>query len=123
MSSLPTNRIGRRALAGAVSAAVAGTAAPVVLAQQGIEEVIVSARKRDENIQDIPQAVLSFSAADGVEKGRELFASCTDVAFRAAGAATHQVRCQQFQRPDLAHRFAELKRGRRQAFTSDLRKH
>ena len=42
----------RRALAHAVSAAVAGTLAAPVLAQQGIEEVIVSARKRDENIQD-----------------------------------------------------------------------
>jgi iron complex outermembrane recepter protein len=69
MSSLPTMRIGRRALAGAVSAAVAGTMTPVAFAQQGIEEVIVSARKRDENIQDIPQAVLSFSAKDMSKKG------------------------------------------------------
>ena len=59
----------RRALAHAVSAAVAGSLAAPVIAQQGIEEVIVSARKRDENIQDIPQAVLSFSAADMAKKG------------------------------------------------------
>ncbi|MFM7272924.1 MAG: TonB-dependent receptor plug domain-containing protein, partial [Gammaproteobacteria bacterium] len=63
-------RIRRRALASAISVALAGSPLPV-LAQgaQGIEEVIVSARKRDENIQDIPQAVLAFTPRDFARKG------------------------------------------------------
>ena len=62
----------RRALASAISAIVASTAAPpIAVAQEEdeeglrvLEEVIVSARKRDENSQDVPQAVLSFNPRD-----------------------------------------------------------
>lgn len=62
----------RSALASAVSAIVASTtAAPVAVAQEEdgagqrqLDEIIVTARKRDENTQDVPQAVLSFNASD-----------------------------------------------------------
>ena len=73
-------RIQRRAIAAAISAAMAGTGTSAVQAQQsggGIEEVIVSARKRDENIQDIPQSVLSFSSEELTKKG---ITSLNDVA-------------------------------------------
>jgi iron complex outermembrane receptor protein len=66
-----SSRLSHRALAGAVSAAVAGTATPLLAQEnpQGLDEVIVSARKRDENIQDIPQAVMAFSAEDIAKQG------------------------------------------------------
>ena len=73
MQNLSAYRLRRRALASAVSAAVAAMASPLAIAQsqghQGLEEVIVSARKRDENIQDIPQSVLSFSGDDIAKQG------------------------------------------------------
>jgi outer membrane receptor protein involved in Fe transport len=61
----------RRELCSAISAALA-TGSPVVgHAQAGttqsgglLEEIIVTARKRDENIQDIPQSIQAFSQAD-----------------------------------------------------------
>ncbi len=59
---------------------MAGTGTSAVQAQQsggGIEEVIVSARKRDENIQDIPQSVLSFSSEELTKQG---ITSLNDVA-------------------------------------------
>ncbi len=59
----------RRALARAISAVVAGTVATsVTYAQDGqidsIEEIVVTARKRTENLQDIPQSVQAFGTAD-----------------------------------------------------------
>ena len=71
MTNNSHTRLSRRALASALSAAVAAIAAPEATAQEryGIEEVIVSARKRDENVQDIPQAVLSFSGKDIAKQG------------------------------------------------------
>jgi len=65
----------RSALAKAISAAVASTtAAPVAVAQEEdgagqrqLEEIIVTARKRGENTQHVPQAVLSFDAS-AIEK-------------------------------------------------------
>ncbi|MDH3533283.1 MAG: TonB-dependent receptor [Gammaproteobacteria bacterium] len=61
----------RRELCSAISAALA-TGSPIVgHAQEGttqsggpLEEIIVTARKRDENIQDIPQSIQAFSQAD-----------------------------------------------------------
>ena len=73
-------RIQRRAVAAAISAAIAGTGASAVQAQGsggGIEEVIVTARKRDENIQDIPQSILAFSPKDLTKQG---IGSLNDVA-------------------------------------------
>ena len=71
MSSNLSSLFSKQALASAVSMAVAGSTTPLAVAQgaSGIEEVIVSARKRDENIQDIPQAVLSFSSKDFARRG------------------------------------------------------
>ena len=71
-TSSPT-RPEHRALASAISAIVASTTAvPIAVAQEEdeeksqrvLDEIIVSARKRDENSQHIPQAVLSFNAGD-----------------------------------------------------------
>ena len=67
----------RSALASAISGIVASTtAAPVAVAQEDgstgqrqLEEIIVTARKRDENTQDVPQAVLSFNANDIAKLG------------------------------------------------------
>jgi outer membrane receptor protein involved in Fe transport len=55
----------QRALARAVAAVLSGAvAAQPSLAQDGLEEVIVTARKREENLQDIPEAVTAFSSSD-----------------------------------------------------------
>ena len=74
----------RRTLYSAISAALAtGSTGGVHAQTEGgnkdirLEEVIVSARKRDENIQDIPQSIQSFSAADINKAG---IASLTDLA-------------------------------------------
>jgi outer membrane receptor protein involved in Fe transport len=65
-------RLKRRALTSAISAIVASSAAPDAAAQgtseaeggRVLEEVIVTARKRTERIQDLPQAVLAFDSGD-----------------------------------------------------------
>ena len=58
----------RRAVLTACGATIAGTGAPAAVAQEqeqiGIEEIIVTARKRSENLQDVPISVLAF----GTEK-------------------------------------------------------
>jgi len=60
----------RRELCSAVSAALAAGVPAVGQAQNSagsglaLEEIIVTARKRDENIQDIPQSIQAFSQAD-----------------------------------------------------------
>ena len=65
----------RRLLAKAISAAVAGSGMMAVHAQQAgaqkdvLEEVIVTARKRTENLQDIPQAVVAFTTDDILRYG------------------------------------------------------
>ena len=63
----------RRAIVSAIATALAPGWASVSYAQNEdeyeddrLEEVIVSARKRDENIQDIPQSIQAFSAAEKV---------------------------------------------------------
>ena len=66
----------RRTLYSAITASLAGTTPVAVQAQEQndsddarLEEVIVTARKRDENIQDIPQSIQAFSAADITKQG------------------------------------------------------
>ena len=64
------NRSTRLTLGAAVTLAVAGTLpTTVALAQEsaGLEEVIVTARKREENLQEIPIAITAVSAADILE--------------------------------------------------------
>lgn len=65
----------RRELCSAVSAALAAGAPSLGHAQSdtpssnALEEIIVTARKRDENIQDIPQSIQAFSQADMTKSG------------------------------------------------------
>src|SRR5690606_34760121 len=59
--------LGRRALAVAVSAACGGTS--VAQAQQALEEIIVTATKREASVQDGPLAVTAFSEQDIVRQG------------------------------------------------------
>ncbi|MDH4126820.1 MAG: TonB-dependent receptor [Gammaproteobacteria bacterium] len=70
------NRWRRRELCSAISAALAAGAPSVGHAQSAtpassnaLEEIIVTARKRDENIQDIPQSIQAFSQADMNKSG------------------------------------------------------
>jgi outer membrane receptor protein involved in Fe transport len=63
-------------LCSAISAALAAGAPAAAQAQTdttsssiGLEEIIVTARKRDENIQDIPQSIQAFSQADMAKTG------------------------------------------------------
>ena len=74
----------RSTLFSAITASLAAGSSSVGLAQSGdenesarLEEVIVSARKRDENIQDIPQSIQAFSAHDITRVGIK---GLTDVA-------------------------------------------
>lgn len=66
----------RRTIVSAIAAALAPGWSSVAHAQDDsdsesdrLEEVIVTARKRDENIQDIPQSIQAFSAADITKTG------------------------------------------------------
>lgn len=73
---VPANGWRRRELCSAVSAALAAGVPAVGHAQtnpapgsNALEEIIVTARKRDENIQDIPQSIQAFSQADMTKVG------------------------------------------------------
>ena len=61
----------RRAVLTAMGATIGVTSAPAVVAQQGavIEEIIVTARKRTESLQDVPISVMAFSGDDIVKQG------------------------------------------------------
>lgn len=61
--------------------AAAVLAAPA-LAQPALEEIIVTARKVEENLKDIPLSISAFSARDIEEKG---FKGLEDIAFAAPG--------------------------------------
>lgn len=70
------NRWRRRELCSAISAALAAGVPAVGHAQSAtpgssnaLEEIIVTARKRDENIQDIPQSIQAFSQSDITKTG------------------------------------------------------
>ncbi|MCC7411942.1 MAG: TonB-dependent receptor [Gammaproteobacteria bacterium] len=58
---------GRRALAVAISAALSGVHG--ARADQAIEEIIVTATKREASLQDIPQVVTAFTGADIERRG------------------------------------------------------
>jgi|GEM_PF-715136 len=53
-----------RAVVAACGATIAGAAAPAVMAQEvaPLEEIIVTARKRSQNLQDVPVSVMAFGA-------------------------------------------------------------
>ena len=59
----------KQAVMTACGASVAVTAAPAVMAQEqvALEEIVVTARKRAENLQDVPVSVQAFSA-DAIAK-------------------------------------------------------
>lgn len=78
------NRTKRLALATAVQGAVAATLlSPAVLVQAAmIEEVVVTAQKREQNLQDVGIAVTAFSGDTIKEMG---FSNSTDVAAQTPG--------------------------------------
>ena len=51
------SRLARNRLARAVSAILAGSYAPTLLAQSGLEEIVVTARKREETLLSVPQEI------------------------------------------------------------------
>lgn len=68
-SNESTHIYNRTALAIAVSAACGGTQVAQAQEQQGLEEIIVTATKREANLQDIPLAVTAFTEDDIVRQG------------------------------------------------------
>lgn len=74
---MSTNQWKKTAIALAVGAGVA-TTAPVVYSQGQLEEIIVTARKRAENLQDVG---LSVSAMSGTEIDRSFARDMKDLAF------------------------------------------
>ena len=63
----------RNAVAVAVSTAVAGVVAPAAVQAQaqasGIEEITVTARKREESLQDVSASIQAFTGADLKRQG------------------------------------------------------
>lgn len=91
----------RSALALGVSAAVLITAAPALGQTRSgnvIEELVVTAQRREESIQDVPIAVSAFSAetlrAQRIEGGRDLLLAVPNVTFSRAnfGGYNFQIR-------------------------------
>ncbi|CAB1367848.1 putative TonB-dependent receptor [Denitratisoma oestradiolicum] len=58
-----------RAIPALIAAAFAGTAATAHAAGEALEEVIITAQKRSENLQDVPISVMSFDAKALEKKG------------------------------------------------------
>ena len=61
------NHVGKVSALSAAVATLFGAYTAPVLAQDGaamIEEIVVTARRREENLQEVPIAVSAFSAAD-----------------------------------------------------------
>jgi iron complex outermembrane receptor protein len=74
-------RLGRLSLAGLAALMVADGG--VVAAQSvALEEIVVTARKREESIQDIPISITAFTAADLEKRGIQ---SMTDIALNTPG--------------------------------------
>ena len=76
--SLQRTRVARGAHLGAALACVAGVSSPVTVAiaqtaQQVLEEITVTARKRSESLQETPISVTAFSADDIDERGARSF--------------------------------------------------
>jgi outer membrane receptor protein involved in Fe transport len=61
------NRLARNRLARAVSAILAGSYAPTLLAQSGLEEIVVTARKREETLLSVPQEIQAIGQQE-IEK-------------------------------------------------------
>ncbi len=73
----------RKALAIAVSAAIAGTGTNTAQAD-GLEEIVVTATKREQSLQDIPMSVTAFTDAEIVKQG---FKALDDYAKEIPGLA------------------------------------
>ena len=74
MTNQETKNISGKALAGIAQlilfACILGTATTEVLAQAGaLEEIVVTARKREESLQDTPISVAAFTSDDLVQRG------------------------------------------------------
>ena len=71
------NRSRTKPLALAISAAIAATsgAPAAVFAQQVVEEIVVTARQREEALQDVPASITVLTASDleraGVERAAD----------------------------------------------------
>jgi len=61
------NRLARNRLARAVSAILAGSYAPTLFAQSGLEEIVVTARKREETLLSVPQEIQAIGQQE-IEK-------------------------------------------------------
>ena len=59
----------KKTLAVAVSALLGGAHAQDADAQQVLEEIVVTATKREANLQDIPVAITAFTTADIDRRG------------------------------------------------------
>ena len=80
----------QRALSFAIALAVGATAysvTPIAVAQDELEEVVVTARKRDESLLEIPVAITAFSA-DQLDRGGYL--NLQDLSFSTAGMQFHK---------------------------------
>jgi outer membrane receptor protein involved in Fe transport len=83
---------------GSAIAADDATAGPAQTAPAGIEEIVVTAQKRQESIQSVPIAVSAFSAADlearRLDGGQDLQLSVPNMSFSrsAYGTSNYQIR-------------------------------
>ncbi|MGB1876069.1 MAG: TonB-dependent receptor [Rhodospirillaceae bacterium] len=66
----------------AIAATTGGYSAPAFAQQMALEEIVVTARKRAESIQDIPISITAFTAADMDKRG---IVSMSDVALNTPG--------------------------------------
>ncbi|MDG2244145.1 MAG: TonB-dependent receptor [Rhodospirillaceae bacterium] len=65
-----------------IAATTGGYSAPALAQQMALEEIVVTARKRAESIQDIPISITAFTAADMDKRG---IVSMSDVALNTPG--------------------------------------
>jgi len=71
-----------RLAAGSAAIALSFVMAAPVMAQPVLEEIVVTARKREENLREIPLAITAFSSKDIEKKG---FKGLEDIAFASPG--------------------------------------